>query len=85
MDCASLQSSTQSSNMAMRWVRRLERCACGCLTYFPLAFVYSLTTWATWVVCSIGSHSKHTPWIGRPARQEDPQGLETLLTGHVVM
>jgi len=64
MDCAPLQSSTQSSSMAMRWVRRLERCACGCLTYFPLAFVYSLTTWATWVVCSIGSHTKHTPWIG---------------------
>lgn len=35
-------------------------------TYFPLAFVYSLSTWAVWVLWSIGysSHrSKHVWWL----------------------
>ncbi|KAI1266636.1 palmitoyltransferase PFA3 [Xylariaceae sp. FL1019] len=41
-----------------RWARRLERCCCGCLKYFPLAFVYGLTTWAVWVVINIGSFPK---------------------------
>ncbi|TGJ81145.1 hypothetical protein E0Z10_g7619 [Xylaria hypoxylon] len=41
--------------MARRWARRVERYCCGCLTYFPLVFVYGLTSWAVWVVVSIGS------------------------------
>ncbi|KAI1178488.1 palmitoyltransferase PFA3 [Nemania sp. FL0916] len=41
--------------MPRRWARRVERYCCGCLTYFPLAFVYGLTTWAVWVVVSIGA------------------------------
>ncbi|KAI2615852.1 palmitoyltransferase PFA3 [Hypoxylon sp. NC1633] len=51
--------------MARRWARRIERYCCNCLTYFPLAFVYSITTWAVWVVVNIGS-SKLTKstWIG---------------------
>jgi palmitoyltransferase ZDHHC2/15/20 len=28
------------------WARRVERCCCGTLAYFPLLFVYGLTTWA---------------------------------------
>ncbi|KAI0883301.1 palmitoyltransferase PFA3 [Annulohypoxylon maeteangense] len=51
--------------MARRWARRLERYCCNCLTYFPLAFVYSLSTWAVWVVVSIGSSATQKPgWIG---------------------
>jgi palmitoyltransferase ZDHHC2/15/20 len=33
---------------------RIERTCCTLATYFPLAFVYSLTTWAVWVDASIG-------------------------------
>ncbi|KAI1135179.1 palmitoyltransferase PFA3 [Hypoxylon sp. FL0543] len=48
-----------------RWARRMERYCCNCLTYFPLAFVYSITTWAVWVVVSIGSSATPKPaWIG---------------------
>ncbi|OTB06063.1 hypothetical protein M426DRAFT_72417 [Hypoxylon sp. CI-4A] len=51
--------------MARRWARRFERYCCNCLTYFPLAFVYSLTTWAVWVVVNIGSSATSKPyWIG---------------------
>ncbi|KAI2622125.1 palmitoyltransferase PFA3 [Hypomontagnella submonticulosa] len=51
--------------MARRWARRIERYCCNCLTYFPLAFVYGLTSWAVWVVVSIGSSSTKKPgWIG---------------------
>ncbi|KAI2465663.1 palmitoyltransferase PFA3 [Annulohypoxylon bovei var. microspora] len=51
--------------MARRWARRFERYCCNCLTYFPLAFVYGLTTWAVWVVVSIGSSATQKPgWIG---------------------
>ncbi|KAI0891567.1 palmitoyltransferase PFA3 [Annulohypoxylon nitens] len=57
--------SLRSPNMARRWARRFERYCCNCLTYFPLAFVYSLTTWAVWVVVSIGSSATQKPgWIG---------------------
>ncbi|KAI0122919.1 DHHC zinc finger domain-containing protein [Xylariales sp. AK1849] len=50
--------------MARRWARRVERYCCNCITYFPLVFVYGLTTWAVWVVVSIGSHKSKTSWIG---------------------
>ncbi|KAK8047055.1 palmitoyltransferase for Vac8p [Apiospora saccharicola] len=52
--------------MARRWARRVERYCCSCITYFPLAFVYGVTTWAIWVVVSIGrSTSKSsTAWTG---------------------
>ncbi|KAI1102384.1 palmitoyltransferase PFA3 [Jackrogersella minutella] len=51
--------------MARRWARRMERYCCNCLTYFPLVFVYSITTWAVWVVVSIGSSVTPKPaWIG---------------------
>lgn len=41
------------------WARRLERCCCQTFAYFPLVFVYGLTTWAVWVevdVSFIGLH-----------------------------
>ncbi|KAI1335219.1 palmitoyltransferase PFA3 [Xylariaceae sp. FL0016] len=52
--------------MARRWARKCERYCCSCLTYFPLAFVYSLTTWAAWVVVNIGSTTAKNPssWTG---------------------
>ncbi|KAI1084174.1 palmitoyltransferase PFA3 [Whalleya microplaca] len=50
--------------MTRRWARRMERYCCTCLTFFPLAFVYGITTWAVWVVVSIGSSSTRTTWIG---------------------
>ncbi|SMR48581.1 unnamed protein product [Zymoseptoria tritici ST99CH_1E4] len=31
------------------WARRFERCCCKTVSYFPLSFVYGLTTWATYV------------------------------------
>ncbi|KAI0411423.1 palmitoyltransferase PFA3 [Xylaria grammica] len=63
-----LSPSLPSSNMSRRWARRVERYCCRCLTYFPLAFVYGLTTWAVWVVVSIGSfpapEGGKTSWTG---------------------
>ncbi|KAI1771919.1 palmitoyltransferase PFA3 [Hypoxylon cercidicola] len=54
-----------SPNMARRWARRIERYCCTWITYFPLAFVYGLTTWAVWVVVNIGSSTTSKPsWIG---------------------
>ncbi|PSS02501.1 DHHC palmitoyltransferase-domain-containing protein [Coniella lustricola] len=50
-----------------RWARRLERCCCRCATYFPLLFVYGLTTWAMLVVCSIGYNTQNSFWIGTPS------------------
>ncbi|KAI1437320.1 palmitoyltransferase PFA3 [Xylaria sp. CBS 124048] len=58
--------------MSRRWTRRVERYCCGCFTFFPLAFIYGLTTWAVWVVVSIGSFptsgkEKEKGWIGSPS------------------
>ncbi|KAG7127528.1 Palmitoyltransferase pfa3 like protein [Verticillium longisporum] len=47
-----------------RWARRIERCCCTSLTYFPLLFVYGLTTWAVWVDVSIGSSQSKVAWLG---------------------
>ncbi|TKA54538.1 hypothetical protein B0A55_13009 [Friedmanniomyces simplex] len=35
------------------WARRLERCCCRTFAYFPLLFVYGLTTWAVWVEVNV--------------------------------
>ncbi|KAI1191908.1 palmitoyltransferase PFA3 [Nemania serpens] len=69
MERALSPSSLPSSNMARRWARRIERYCWGCLTYSPLVFVYGLTTWAVWVVVSIGSFPSpegqaKTSWTG---------------------
>ncbi|OAA53968.1 Zinc finger, DHHC-type, palmitoyltransferase [Niveomyces insectorum RCEF 264] len=52
-----------------RFVRRIERICCTCATYFPLAFVYTLTTWAVWVLVRLST----TPL--------PPQGNRPTLTG----
>lgn len=50
--------------MSRRWARKLERACCAFATYIPLVFVYGLTSWAVWVVVSIGSASIKSAWIG---------------------
>jgi hypothetical protein len=47
-----------------RWARRVERSCRTFVTYLPLAFVYGLTTWAVWVVVSIGATTVGGTWIG---------------------
>lgn len=71
MDRASSPSlASPSSNMSRRWARRFERYCCSCLTYFPLVFIYGITTWAVWVVVSIGSfptpEEAKASWVGKP-------------------
>ncbi|PQE28367.1 palmitoyltransferase PFA3 protein [Rutstroemia sp. NJR-2017a BBW] len=53
--------------MPRRWARKCERYCCVAATYFPLAFVYSITTWAVWVEATIGflADGSKTRWIGK--------------------
>jgi palmitoyltransferase ZDHHC2/15/20 len=50
--------------MALRWARKIERACCACATYFPLFFVYGLTSWAVYVVVSLGSYDTKVWWLG---------------------
>lgn len=52
-------------NMARRWARKLERYCCTCVTYFPLAFVYSITSWAVYVDVSLSTTPSGVTWLGR--------------------
>ncbi|KAL1882990.1 hypothetical protein VTK73DRAFT_512 [Phialemonium thermophilum] len=52
------------SNMSRRWARRIERYCCTCATYLPLAFVYSLTTWAAYVAVKISTAPSKVEWLG---------------------
>lgn len=63
MESVYSESSSFNNNMG-RWARRAERCCCTVATYFPLLFVYGLTTWAVWVDVSIGSHADKATWLG---------------------
>ncbi|KAL2829201.1 Palmitoyltransferase pfa3 [Aspergillus cavernicola] len=49
------------------WALRCERYCCAAATYFPLTFVYSLTTWAVYVEASVGLKPTTSPWIGLPS------------------
>ncbi|KAK0635335.1 DHHC palmitoyltransferase-domain-containing protein [Bombardia bombarda] len=51
--------------MARRWARKLERYCCTCATYFPLAFVYGMTTWAVFVVVTLSSIPSGVSWLGQ--------------------
>ena len=44
--------------------RKCERYCCAVATYFPLAFVYGLTTWAVWVEAGIGFYPTKNPYSG---------------------
>lgn len=46
------------------WARKVERYCCNTITYFPLVFVYGLTTWAVWVEAGIGFVPSKNAWTG---------------------
>ncbi|KAH7342336.1 DHHC palmitoyltransferase-domain-containing protein [Rhexocercosporidium sp. MPI-PUGE-AT-0058] len=50
--------------MSRKWARKCERYCCIGATYFPLLFVYSLTSWAVWVEATIGFLQAKTTWTG---------------------
>ncbi|KAK3327341.1 Palmitoyltransferase PFA3 [Cercophora scortea] len=52
---------------ARRWARKLERYCCACATYFPLAFVYGMTSWAIFVLVTLCSVPSKVSWLGRSA------------------
>ncbi|KAF2014963.1 zf-DHHC-domain-containing protein [Aaosphaeria arxii CBS 175.79] len=58
--------SSPSRTMRRRsWARKIERCCCQTITYFPLLFVYGLTSWAAWVETGIGfTPTKTEVWTG---------------------
>lgn len=58
------ESLSDNPSMAFRWARRIERACCTTARYLPLAFVYSLTSWACWVIVSIGRETERSRWIG---------------------
>lgn len=39
------------------WARKVERVCCQTITYFPLLFVYGLTTWSIWVAVNVSFFS----------------------------
>lgn len=47
------------------WARKVERYCCVAVTYFPLFFVYGLTSWAVWVQAGIGFAPSHNAWTGK--------------------
>lgn len=50
--------------------RGVERTCVIIASYFPLAFVYGLTTWAVWVGAGIGFLPTKCKWLGvLPYRQ----------------
>ncbi|PYH41603.1 uncharacterized protein BP01DRAFT_418613 [Aspergillus saccharolyticus JOP 1030-1] len=49
------------------WALRIERYCCTAASFFPLAFVYGLTTWAVWVEASVGFKPVQSSWIGIPS------------------
>jgi hypothetical protein len=57
------------SRMPRRWARKCERYCCIGITYFPLVFVYSITTWAVWVEATIGFMPSKSAFIGKPGKR----------------
>ncbi|KAM0722702.1 hypothetical protein Q7P37_002143 [Cladosporium fusiforme] len=39
------------------WARKVERVCCQTISYFPLLFVYGLTTWSVWVAINVSFFS----------------------------
>ena len=58
------------------WALRCERYCCAALSSFPLAFVYSLTSWACYVEASIGFRPSSSRWIGRSRFYSGREGEE---------
>ncbi|KAK4156338.1 Palmitoyltransferase pfa3 [Chaetomidium leptoderma] len=65
----SLSDPPSAPNMASarRWARRLERSCCTCVKYFPLLFVYGLTSWAVFVVVTLCTSPSRVSWLSTPA------------------
>ena len=59
---SSVSSSPKSMKKKKSCARRCERTCCSIATYFPLAFIYGLTTWAIWVEAGIGFTNGLTRW-----------------------
>ncbi|KAH7386021.1 DHHC palmitoyltransferase-domain-containing protein [Pyrenochaeta sp. MPI-SDFR-AT-0127] len=58
--------SSPSRTMRRRvWARKVERYCCTAVTYFPLLFVYGLTSWAVWVEAGIGFVPSKNVWTGK--------------------
>ncbi|KAH6636880.1 DHHC palmitoyltransferase-domain-containing protein [Chaetomium tenue] len=57
---------TNTMGSVRRWARRLERSCCTCAKYFPLVFVYGLTTWAAYVLIMLCSNPSKVTWLGTP-------------------
>ncbi|KAF1831432.1 palmitoyltransferas-like protein PFA3 [Decorospora gaudefroyi] len=58
--------SSPTSTMRRRsWARKVERYCCTAVTYFPLFFVYGLTSWAAWVQAGIGFVPAKNVWTGK--------------------
>lgn len=55
----------------LSFARRCERRCCSIVAYFPLAFVYSLTTWAAYVEAGLGLSSfpaaNSKSWVAKPS------------------
>ena len=39
------------------WARKVERVCCSALSFFPLLFVYGLTTWSVWGAVNVSFFS----------------------------
>ncbi|KND91962.1 Palmitoyltransferase PFA3 [Tolypocladium ophioglossoides CBS 100239] len=59
-----LDDDEQGITMARRCARKMERACCTFATYLPLVFVYGLTTWAVWVLVTIGTVTPGSSWMG---------------------
>jgi ribosomal protein L40E len=57
---------TNTMGSVRRWARRLERLCCTCAKYFPLVFVYGITTWAVYVLVMLCSKPSKVTWLGTP-------------------
>ena len=60
------------------FARRCERACCSVISYFPLAFVYGLTTWAVWVQTDIGFMQRKDMWTGQ-SYQSNTAGRNKLM------
>ncbi|KAI8943074.1 hypothetical protein NX059_001107 [Plenodomus lindquistii] len=58
--------SSPSRTMRRRsWARKVERYCCTAVAFFPLVFVYGLTSWAVWVEAGIGFVPSKNVWTGK--------------------
>lgn len=64
---------TDPPNMSPRLARRIERTCCNFIKYLPLVFVYSITSWAAWVIVTIGSNPSSVSWIGSWIQSPPPR------------